>query len=158
MIVIGENPASHLGVDWWTFWDNDSGFDLRRFEIVYEERRIAPRKRRKTHDALDRLLNPLRHAGLGCLVTNVYRNEKRGGHKGRGDKDCVKNDDVLKILLAKLPRLSQFRAVIAHGRDAKNFMSGQSLPPHIQRFETDHFIRLGYEKIDAIVRKILKHQ
>ena len=103
MIVIGEHPALKLGVDWWTFWDDDSGFDLRRFEKLFKEKRVASGKRRPTRDALDRLLNPLREAGLGCLDTNVFRNEYTGGHKGGRRK--IKNDDVLQTLLAKLPQL-----------------------------------------------------
>ena len=156
VIVIGQDNALDLGVDWWTFWNDDSGFDFQKFEIVFKERRRASGKRLKTRDALDRLLNPLRDAGLGCLETNVFRNQNPDGHKGRGRK--VKNDDVLQILLEELPQLPQFRAVIAHGRPAKNFMSGRSLPLHIQCFEEDNFRNLKYEKIDSIVRKILKHQ
>lgn len=89
------------------------------------------------------------------METNVYRNENIGGHKGRRNE--VENDDVLQILLTELPQLPHFRAVIAHGKKAKDFMSGQSLPPHIQCFETVHFRSVGYKKIDAMVREILKH-
>lgn len=156
VIVIGENPALHLGVNWWTFWKDDSGFNLQKFETKFQEMRDALGERRPTRDALDRLLNPLRHAGLGCLETNVYRNENIGGHNGGGNQ--VENDDVLQILLAELLQLSHFRAVISHGHVARDFMSGQSLPPHIQHFETVHFSRLGHNKIDAIVHKIRRHQ
>ena len=156
MIVIGENPALELRVDWWTFWDDDSGFDLRSFEKLFKERRVASGKKRPTRDALDRLLNPLREAGLGCLETNVFRNENPGGHKGGGHKVTVqKNDDVLQILLAELPQL---RKVIAYGKCAKNFMSGQSLPPHVEYFREDHFRNVAHKKIDVLARKILNHQ
>ena len=153
VIVIGENPALKLGVDWWTFWDDDSGFDLRRFEKLFKEKRVASGKRRPTRDALDRLLNPLREAGLGCLDTNVFRNENPGGHKGGRRK--IKNDDVLQTLLAELPQL---RTVIAYGKCAKNFMSGQSLPPHVEYFREDHFRNVAHKKIDMLARKILNHQ
>ncbi len=153
MIVIGENPSLKLGVDWWTFWDDDSGFDLRRFEKLFKKKRVASGRKRPTRDRLDRLLNPRREAGLGCLDTNVFRNENTGGRKSGGRE--IKNDDVLHILLAELPQL---RAVIAYGRHAKNFMSGQSLPPHIQVFREVHFTRVSHENIDAIACKILKHQ
>ena len=152
MIVIGENPAVELEVDWWTFWDDDSGFDFRNFEILFEEKSIASGRHPKTRIALDRLLGPLRDGGLGCLDTNVFRNEKRGGHNAGGNEQ--KNDDVLQILLAELPQL---RAVIAYGREAKNFMSGQSLPRHIQCFKERHFLSVKHKKIDAIARKILKN-
>jgi len=155
VIVVGENPFLELGVDWWTFWDDDSGFDLRRFEKLLKEKRVASGKKLRTRDALDRLLSPLREAGLGCLETNVFRNENPGGHKGGGHKVKVPNDDVLQTLIAELPQL---RAVIAHGSCAKNFVSGQSLPPYIQCFREDHFRSVAYKKIDAIARRILKHQ
>ncbi len=156
VIVIGKKNALELGVDWWTFWDDDSGFDSRRFEILFKERRIALKKRLRTRDTLDRLLEPLREAGLGCLETNVFRNENPGGHKGGGHKCIVqRNDDVLQILLAELPQL---RAVIAHGIDAKSFMSGQTLPSHIQCFREDSFRNVAHKRVDAIAREILKHQ
>ncbi len=155
VIVIGENPFLDLRVDWWIFWNDDSGFDFRNFEILFKEKRIASGKQLKTRIALDRLLGPLRDAGLGCLETNVFRNENPDGHKGGGHKVIVQNDDVLQTLLAELPQL---RAVIAYGIHAKNFMSGQSLQPHIQCFKEDHFRSVAYKKIDAIARKILKHQ
>ncbi len=155
VIVIGENPSLKLGVDWWTFWDDDSGFDLRRFEKLFKKKRVASGKKRPTRDRLDRLLNPLREAGLGCLDTNVFRNEKTGGHKGGKREREIKNDDVLQILLAELPQLI---AVIAYGKYAKLFLSGQSLPPHIQVFREVHFTRVSHENIDAIACKILKHQ
>ncbi len=77
MIVIGKSPALKLGVDWWTFWDDDSGFDLQKFKSLFEEKRNASRKRLrlKTRKALDHLLDPLRAEGLGCLETNVFRDE-----------------------------------------------------------------------------------
>ena len=153
VIVIGQDNALDLGVDWWTFWNDDSGFDFQKFEIVFKERRRASGKRLKTRDALDRLLNPLRDAGLACLETNVFRNQNPDGHKGRGHK--VKNDDVLQTLLAELPQL---RTVIAYGKCAKNFMSGQSLPPHVECFREDHFRNVAHKKIDMLVRKILHHQ
>ena len=155
MIVIGYNPTLKLGVDWWTFWDDDSGFDLQKFKSVFEEKRKASRKRLrlKTRKALDHLLDPLRAEGLGCLETNVFRDEKT-----RGDKPTIRNDDVLQILLAELQQLPNFKAVIAHGKDAKEFMSDQSLPPRIKCFKTDHFVKFKYTRIDSIKRKILKHQ
>ncbi len=92
VIVIGENPFLDLRVDWWTFWSDDSGFDFRNFEILFEEKSIASGRHPKTRIALDRLLGPLRDGGLGCLDTNVFRNEKRGGHNAGGNEQ--KNDDV----------------------------------------------------------------
>jgi len=155
VIVIGENPSLKLGVNWWTFWDDDAGFDLRRFEKLFKKKRVASGRKRPTRDRLDRLLNPLREAGLGCVDTNVFRNEKTGEHKGGKREREIKNDDVLQILLAELPQLI---AVIAYGKYAKLFLSGQSLPPHVRCFREDHFRNVAHKKIDMLARKILHHQ
>ncbi len=42
VIVIGENPATRMYKDWWSFWDDGTGFDLRMFEDQYETSRRAP--------------------------------------------------------------------------------------------------------------------
>src|SRR5215216_5977419 len=70
VLIIGENPAVQLGVDWWAFWNDESGFDRHKFQLL-----LGERKPTKTRLALDRLLGPLRREGLGCLETNVFRNE-----------------------------------------------------------------------------------
>src|SRR4051794_38613226 len=75
VMVIGENPALPLDVDWWEFWSDDSGFDLRAFNARFQQRQAGG----KTFEAFERLLEPFRNAGHKCLVTNAYRNENAGG-------------------------------------------------------------------------------
>jgi hypothetical protein len=32
VIIIGENPATSMQTDWWDFWNDETGFDLGKFE------------------------------------------------------------------------------------------------------------------------------
>ena len=39
VIVIGDNPATRLTTDWWSFWSDTSGFDYNHFLEVYQTER-----------------------------------------------------------------------------------------------------------------------
>jgi len=146
VMVIGENPAVRLETDWWTFWDDASGFDLQKFDSAYAAKRKSEGKRPIPNTRAR--LNRLRNTGLTFLETNVYRNEGLGGHKGG-----VSNADLLRTFLKELPRL---KAVIAHGSVAKAFLSRQSLPSHVRYFPMQHFKLESYKNLDAVAREILE--
>jgi len=61
VMIIGENPATQMQSDWWSFWNDETGFDLSRFETSYSEARIVAGKRPLTNTR--RRLNKFRNAG-----------------------------------------------------------------------------------------------
>jgi hypothetical protein len=146
VMVIGENPAMRLEMNWWTFWDDASGFDFQKFESIFEAKRKTEGKR-PISNTRARLIR-LRNAGLRCLETNAFRNEGLGGNSGG-----VSNADLLQTFLKELPRL---KAVIAHGSVAKAFLCNQPLPPHVRYFPMQHFRHERFENIDAVAREILE--
>ena len=77
-----------MGVDWWSYWSEETGFDLAKFERHYRERTEKPTL---THRRVALLRSLLRPYGLKCLVTNAFANERPGGHRGG-----TSNVDVLR--------------------------------------------------------------
>lgn len=148
VMIIGENPGTRMQSDWWSFWDDTAGFDLKKFEASYSEARILLGKRPLTNTRLR--LNRFRAAGLNCLETNVYRNEKANGHGGG-----VNSRDMLRTLIDYLPHLN---AVVSHGKIANEFASTIILPPHVQRFEQAHFRSESYANIDRVIDQLLSGQ
>lgn len=145
VIVIGKNPVTPLARDWWSYWDDNSGFDLEMFQSVYESERVVAQK--PPVSPTRRRLNRLRRNGLTCLETNVFRSE---------DEDSptigISNSDLLEFFVGNIPTL---KAVIAHGDVAAAFLSRQSVPRHIRVYTTRHFCKESYEKIDKISQEIL---
>ena len=143
-VLIGENPATTIGVDWWTFWNDDTGFDFDRWDELYRESRrrqgkseISPTRRR---------INRLRHAGVKCLEANSFMNERLLGH-GAGKS----NADLLDHAIGSLPNIS---AVIAHGNEAQAFVASMKAPARIRIFATKHFRLLSYAAIDELAAQI----
>jgi len=146
VIVIGENPTTPLTKDWWSFWDDVSGFNLKKFEIEYEAERKLVGKRPLSNTRIR--LRRLRDKGLNCLETNAFSNEGMGGFNAADS-----NAALLQLFLGGLPGL---RGVIAHGAVAQNFLGNQSLPAHVQSYPMRHFRSESYEKIDAVADAILQ--
>ncbi len=142
VMVIGENPATKMGTDWWSFWDDEKGFDLGKFERAYEEARLAVGKRAISNTRLR--LRRLRSHGLRCLETNLFKNERLGGHG-----DGISSSELLPVLVEHLPRL---RAVIAHGAIAGEYLDKLALPIGIRM---RHFRSESYENIDSVAKQIL---
>lgn len=72
VFIIGTNPASSLAEQFWTYWDDSTGFDKHRFMAAYSDSR---RRRGKavvsqTRNALEVLVKSC--APLRCLETNVF--------------------------------------------------------------------------------------
>jgi hypothetical protein len=44
VVVIGENPATKMNINWWRFWNDKNGFNLAEFERTYEKARVADGK------------------------------------------------------------------------------------------------------------------
>ena len=147
VIVVGENPATAVGADWWTFWDDGLGFDLIKFEDAYASARSADGKRATSNTRLR--LNRLRHAGSRCLETNLFSNERLNG-AGRGASKNV----LLPMFLAHLPDL---KAVIAHGSVASKRLPTFNVPDGVQKYHLRHFRHESYDRIDSVARKILMH-
>jgi hypothetical protein len=70
VMVIGENPATELGTDWWRWWNDETGFDLVAFERDYQAHRVSAGKRPVSRTRIR--LGILRERGLACLETNAY--------------------------------------------------------------------------------------
>ena len=116
VIVIGKNPATPLARDWWSYWDDNSRFDLEMFQLVYESERVAAQK--NPVSPTRRRLNCLRTNGLACLETNVFRSE---------DQDSptivISNSNLLEFFIGNI---STLKAVIAHGDVATAFLRSQT--------------------------------
>ncbi len=154
-VIIGENPATKMGKDWWDYWDEKKGFDYDHFVADYEKARqsvlttgVSKRGRRsRTRGRLDQF----RENGICCLETNVYRNEKSAGAGNKG----VSNKAVLNVLLDNMP--THF-AIVAHGKPAKEYVceyeSQHGFREGVKVFKTRHFSRERCQAIDDICREI----
>jgi hypothetical protein len=145
VIVIGENPVTKIDTDWWSFWDDDNGFNPGKFEEAYEKARSAVDKRPISNTRLR--LKRLRRKGLRCLETNVFRNEQPDGHGGG-----VAGDDLLRVFFEYLPHL---KSVITHGEIAQRYLNKLTLPVGVTSHCMRHFRSESYENIDNVTRQIL---
>jgi len=146
VIVLGENPATSMNTDWWTFWTDKSGFDLAKFEAAYAQSRVVAGKKSATSNTRLRL-NRLRQRGLQCLETNVFSNERL---QGRGSAAVA--TDLMPLFLANLPKL---RGVISHGVIAEAYLSRLTLPDGVEKHVMKHFRSESYKNIDAVAAKLL---
>lgn len=147
VVVIGENPATELNVDWWEYWDESRGFLFDKWTAEYQQSRIRSGQAAVSPTRLR--LNRLRERGVRCLETNVFLNERLEG-PGKG----TSNADLLDLALSSLPGL---RFLIAHGRTAHKYLQQKApLPSTILKvFCTRHFRLESYEALDRIAREIL---
>jgi hypothetical protein len=145
VIVIGENPATKMEeTDWWSFWDDDSGFDFKKFESEYKQSRLK-RGKKSDFSPTRKRLNILRENGLRTLETNAFSNERPDGH-GQG----VSNRELLTTLIANLPHLV---GVIAHGEHAKRSLDSLTLPSHLRVYKGRHFRLEKYSNVGALAQK-----
>ncbi len=126
VIVIGTNPRNDLGVNWWDFWDNSSGFDYCRFSDVYQEK--GGNLKTGTRGRFTRIRCQHR---IKCVETNVYNSE--GSCKG---KKAISNQEILKILLRNMLNL---KAVIAHGIPARDWTDVNQNLICVPCHRVDHF-------------------
>lgn len=146
VVVVGENPATELGVDWWQHWDESRGFLFAEWTAAYEESRRGGGKPAVSPTRLR--LDRLRKHGVRCLETNVFFNERL-----KGPGEGWSNSDLLDFALSSLHGL---RFVIAHGRIAQEYLQGKTLPRTVLKvFRTKHFRLESYEAIDRIAHEIL---
>ena len=141
-IIVGENPGNRLGVAWWSFWNDATGFDYNRFLEVYQEKggnlKTGARAR----------FNRIRCNGIKCVETNLYSDE--GSDGGR---NCISNHEVLEILLKNM---SHLKGVIAHGKPACEWLKNLEVSDTIQRWPYRHFSRLSYKDDDSDIERICK--
>ena len=135
-----------MDADWWSYWSDETGFNLSKFEHDYEARRRAQGRAAVSPTRLR--LKRLRSRGLQCLETNVFAHERLGGY-GEGKVSTA----LLTLFLSELPLL---KAIIVHGRVADRELGRIAIPAHLQRWTTRHFRLLSYAEIDDIAAKIAK--
>lgn len=144
VIVVGENPATRMDTDWWSYWSDETGFDLNKFEDEYRARRLAQGKRAVSNTRLR--LNRLRDHGLECLETNIFAREgSDGGPTGEP------NARLLRMFLSALPQL---KAIIDHGDVARRQLDQIDLPAHLHRFSMRHFRSESYANIDEVAARV----
>ncbi len=133
-----------MDMDWWSFWDDETGFNLGKFEKAHEQVRHAQRRGARLR------LKYLRCRGLQCLETNVFMNEGLGGYRAGKKVSC---NPVLTALLMGIPRL---KGVIAHGYVAQEYLRKFSLPANIQKYCMRPFRSESYKNLDGVLESILR--
>jgi hypothetical protein len=144
VIVIGENPATKTRSDWWKFWSDEGGFDLQQFERTYEKARVDAKKPKVS--ATRARLRILRDAGLRCLETNVFINERLDG---AGEN--AQTNPLLKVFFRRLPNL---KAVVVHGTAARRAFRRIDSAPPVEVYFTKHFSRASFDSIRELATKI----
>ena len=127
-------PKTHLGNDWWEFWDDEKGFDYEAFEAKYEEVRLGkPSKTRK-------YFQHIKAKGFRCIETNAYSNTT-------DIRPRIDNVKVVKLLIDEIPIL---KGVIVHGEHAKRCFRKLIVPTKVKILEMHHFSARG--KTDAEIK------
>ena len=145
VLVIGNNPATRLTVDWWSFWTDTSGFDYEHFLEVYKTERHKAGKRSELSPTRLRLKR-IRDNGLNCIETNAFRNEE-----ANGTRHDISNHAVLEVLLNNMPLL---KGIIAHGKVSHKCLDKIEVPINVQTFRPRHFSLASYEEINRICQEI----
>jgi hypothetical protein len=144
VIIIGQNPATDMNTDWWSYWDQQTGFQYDRFLADYQRGR-AQRGEPKT--SVTRLrLNRVRQNGIRAVETNAYQNQQSGGAGRR-----VQNYSLLNLLIENM---SALKAIIAYGQPAQEFVEKADLPDGLAVIRTKHLRFLSYSEVDTICRQI----
>ena len=143
VIVIGNNPATPLDIDWWRFWDEATGFDHISFLKYYLAKRNG--KESKTREFLDRF----KYNGFKSIDTNAFSNEG----SGKLESTPVCNRDVLQALICNIACL---KGIFAHGGKAKKVLKNLQVPSHVIIYETYHLSYTGKKgrNYDAIKAEI----
>jgi len=142
VIVVGENPATPMHVDWWSFWSTDLRFNYKRFMTTYL---VERKKLGKGISNTRRRLARFRQNGIFCVETNVHRNEQLNG-AGTG----APNYDILNLLISNMPKLV---TIVAHGKAAHEYLNQASIPDQIRQYRTRHFRIESFSKIDEICKE-----
>ena len=134
IVIIGKEPKTPLGNDWWDFWDDENGFDYEVFVARYNEVRAGkPSKTRKYFDYI-------KAKGFRCIETNTYSNATE-------IRPRIDNSAVVQLLLAEIHTL---KGVIAHGEYAKKCFGKLIVPDKVKVLEMHHFSARG--KTDAEIK------
>lgn len=114
VMVVGQEPATALLEDWWSFWDTEYGFREDGFESAYKNHHKNHGK--KGSDTRVKFLNRIT-CNLNPELKSLETNASMGGATS-----WYSNEEVLKLLLKEMHNL---QAIIAFGRYART-MVGQS--------------------------------
>jgi hypothetical protein len=144
VVVLGGNPVTPLGVDWWSFWTDSRGFDYQGFLAFYRNRRLRRKENPLSQSRLR--IHRLRENGMSCLEVNLFRSE-RPGAEARGL--CCRT--VLGFLLPNMPLIKAF---IVHGDEAQRHFDSINLPNAIRIFQTRDLGQESYAYIDEICDEI----
>lgn len=161
VLVVGQDPATALPDDWWSFWDPECGFNETRFESAYlkhrEQLRLVNLAKRGRSDTRSKFLNRITN-NLKPQLKSIETNASMGGDLGWDS-----NREVIKVLLKGM---NDLRAIIAYGNKAHDLVgcSGNlrcliDLPDDAIH-EIPHFRSRGrkdperYEEIDRICAEI----
>ena len=106
-MVVGQDPATALSDDWWSFWDTEYGFREKYFESAYNNHHNNHGK--KGSDTRVKLLNRIT-CNLKPELKSLETNASMGGATSQ-----YANQDVLKLLLKEMYNL---QAIIAYGKPA----------------------------------------
>lgn len=143
VIVIGENPATPMKKDWWSYWRPDTGFQFEDFASDYLVERSSTGKGISN---TRRRLNRFRENGVKCVETNAFRNEKPDG-VGEG----TSNFEILDFLIGNMPDL---KGIVAHGRIAAEYLRAAPISKDLPIYETRHFRMESHSKIDEICSEV----
>ena len=157
VLVVGQEPATALPDDWWSFWDPKCGFKETCFESAYLKHRERLQRanvvKKSQSDTRRKFLNRISN-NLKPQLKSIETNASMGNDLRRDS-----NQEVIKVLLEGM---NDLRAIIAYGNKAHDLVgcSGKLRPlinlPDDAIREIDHFRKRGrkdadrYEEIDRI--------
>ena len=161
VLVVGQDAATALPDDWWSFWDPECGFKETCFESAYLKHRdrlkCANLVKERQSDTRRKFLNRITN-NLKPQLKSIETNASMGG-----DLRWNSNQEVIKVLLKGMDNL---QAIIAYGKKAHKLVgrSGKLRCLINLRddaiYEIDHFRKRGrkdadrYEEIDFICAEI----
>ena len=161
VMLVGENPATDLGGDWWDLWSDTDGCDKIAADEAYLAGRRARLERKRalgqmrarfispTHDRTALFDLRLRAGNSRLVVTNVHRN----GHQDGAGPEAISNLAVLRLLLVHMRRL---KVVVVQGTKASKVLRGLDFPPTTVKIPSRHFSRSSGLAIQQLADEVLK--
>lgn len=139
VFIVGFNPASLMEVDFWTFWDDENGFDrsawFGKYQLERKSQPLRPGKtRRNAVSNSRRVMNWLIEEvnSVSCLETNIYSLPTEQAIDLNSNQKITAPFDFLMMKIKP-------SVVVAHGKDAWEYMRSTSYAgtlikvPHFSR-------------------------